>query len=97
MEMFNLYLKDRPCEEIDTKVLAQKTEGYIASDISYICNETAMIAALNDKQITQEMIETTISSIRPSIRPDVIKMYDDIRDKMEGIVRQNTIKKIGFT
>ncbi len=97
MEMFNLYLKDRPCEEIDTKVLAQKTEGYIASDISYICNETAMIAALNDKQITQEMIETTISSIRPSIRPDVIKMYDDIRDKMEGIIRQNTIKKIGFT
>lgn len=72
------------------------TEGYIACDISYICNETSMIAALNDKHITQEMMETTIRSIRPSIRPDVIKMYDDIRDKMEGIVRKNTFNKIGF-
>ena len=96
MEMFNMYLKGRPCDIIDTKVLAEMTEGYIASDISYICNETAMIAALNDKQIKQELLETTIRSIRPSIRPDVIKMYDDIRDKMEGITRKNTINKIGF-
>lgn len=95
-EMFGLYLKDRPCDSIDIKTLVGMTEGYIASDISYICNETAMIAALNDKHITQEMLETTIRSIRPSIRPDVIKMYDDIRDKMEGIVRKNTFNKIGF-
>ena len=96
MEMFNLYLNGRPCDNIDTKALAVITDSYIASDISYICNETAMIAALNDKQITQELLETTIRSIRPSIRPDVIKMYDDIRDKMEGIERKNTYKKIGF-
>lgn len=96
MEMFNLYLNGRPCDNIDTKALASITDGYIASDISYICNETAMIAALNDKQITQELLETTIRSIRPSIRPDVVKMYEDIRDKMEGIERKNTYKKIGF-
>jgi len=95
-EMFELYLKGRPCDNIDTEALASMTDGYIASDISYICNETAMIAALNDKQITQELLETTIRSIRPSIRPDVIKMYEDIRDKMEGIERKNTYKKIGF-
>ena len=95
-EMFGMYLKDRPCDSIDFKALAGMTEGYIASDISYICNETAMIAALNDKQITQEMLESTIHGIRPSIRADVIKMYDDIRDKMEGIVRKNTFNKIGF-
>lgn len=95
-EMFGMYLKGRPCDSIDFKALAGMTEGYIASDISYICNETAMIAALNDKQITQEMLESTIHGIRPSIRADVIKMYDDIRDKMEGIVRKNTFNKIGF-
>ena len=95
-EMFELYLKGRPCDNIDTEALASMADGYIASDISYICNETAMIAALNDKQITQELLETTIRSIRPSIRPDIIKMYDDIRDKMEGIERKNTYKKIGF-
>ena len=45
---------------------------------------------------TQDMLETTINSIRPSIRQDVIKMYDDIRDKMEGIVRKNSFNKFGF-
>jgi transitional endoplasmic reticulum ATPase len=95
-EMFELYLKGRPCDNIDTEALASMTEGYIASDISYIYNETAMIAALNDQQITQDLLETTICSIRPSIRPDIIKMYDDIRDKMEGIERKNTYNKIGF-
>lgn len=27
---------------------------------------------------------------------NVLKMYDDIRDKMEGITRKNTFNKIGF-
>ena len=96
-EMFYMYLKDRPCDNVDTDILANMTEGYIASDISYICNETAMIAALNDKKITQDLLETTIRSIRPSIRPNDVKMYDDIRDKMEGISRKNSLNKIGFT
>lgn len=96
-ELFHMYLKDRPCDNVDTEILANMTEGYIASDISYICNETAMIAALNDKKITQDLLETTIRSIRPSIRPNDVKMYDDIRDKMEGISRKNSLNKIGFT
>ena len=30
------------------------------------------------------------------VRPEDIKMYDKIRDKMEGLNRENAIKKIGF-
>ena len=96
MELFKMYLKGRPCTEIDMKELANKTESYIASDIAYICNEAAMVACLNDKKISQEIIETTLHSMRPSIRPDTIKMYDDIRDKMEGLNRKNALPKIGF-
>ncbi|MBR4481548.1 MAG: hypothetical protein IKO86_06565 [Prevotella sp.] len=69
-------------------------------------NSTAMLMATNSPSVTfngktdifstQDMLETTINSIRPSIRQDVIKMYDDIRDKMEGIVRKNSFNKIGF-
>ena len=95
-ELFKTHLKGRPCQKIDIKALASKTSGYIASDIAYICNEAAIIAALNDKLISQESVEMVLSTLHPSIRPEAIKMYDEIREKMEGINRKNTIKKIGF-
>ena len=95
-ELFKMYLEGRPCQKIDMEALASKTSGYIASDIAYICNEAAIIAALNDKLISQESIEMILSSMHPSIRPDTVKMYDDIREKMEGINRKNAVRKIGF-
>lgn len=96
-EMFALHLKGRPCEDIDTEKLATMTEGYIASDIAYIVNDAAMGAAFSDRPITQELLEMTINSIRPSINQNVIKVYDDIRNRMEGINHKNALPHIGFT
>ena len=95
-EMFKLHLEGRPCEDINPEKLAELTDGYIASDIAYIVNDAAMGAAFSDSPITQQMLEATISSIRPSINKDVIKTYEDIRCKMEGIDRKNSLPKIGF-
>lgn len=95
-EMFKLHLEGRPCEEIDAEELATLTDGYIASDIAYIVNDAAMGAAFSDQPISQKILEDTISSIHPSINKEVIKIYDDIRCKMEGIDRKNALPKIGF-
>lgn len=95
-EMFKLHLDGRPCDEIDAEKLATLTDGYIASDIAYIVNDTAMGAAFSDKSITQQMLEDTINSIHPSINKDVVKLYEDIRCKMEGVSRKNSLPKIGF-
>ena len=95
-EMFKLHLKDRPCEEIDAEKLATMTEGYIASDIAYIVNDAAMGAAYSDQPITQQMLESTINSIHPSISKTVINFYDNLRSKMEDTNRRNTLPKIGF-
>lgn len=95
-EMFNLHLKDRPCEDIDAEHLAELTEGYIASDIAYIVNDAAMGAAFSDQLITQQLLETTISSIRPSISKEVINSYENLRQKMEDTETRNSRPKIGF-
>lgn len=95
-EMFKLHLNGRPCTDIDAEKLATITDGYIASDIAYIVNDAAMGAAFSDQPISQQMLEATISSIHPSINKDVVKVYEDIRCKMEGIDRKNTLPKIGF-
>jgi transitional endoplasmic reticulum ATPase len=95
-EMFSLHLQGRPLGEIDYDKLAQMTEGYIASDISYVVNDASMTAAFNERLITGEALEETIQSVRPSLRPDVIVKYDKLREQMEGASRANAMRKIGF-
>ena len=94
--MFELYLKDRPCGEIDSDALAKKTDGYVASDIAYIVNEAATIAAFNRENITQDLLIKTIEGIKPSIGKDLLKEYEAMRDKMEGITRTNALPRVGF-
>jgi len=95
-EMFKLHLNGRPCDDIDAEKLASMTDGYIASDIAYIVNDAAMGAAYSRQLISQQMLESTINSIHPSINKEVVKIYEDIRCKMEGIDRKNSLPKIGF-
>lgn len=64
-KMFDLYLKDRPCIGVDTEVLADKTENYSSSDIAFIVNDAALVAAFKDSPIDQEMLEESISK-KPS-------------------------------
>lgn len=94
--MFELYLKDRPCGKIDSDELAQKADGYVASDIAYVVNEAATIAAFNHEDITQELLCKTIEGIKPSINKDLLKEYEEMRDKMEGISRSNALPRVGF-
>ena len=94
--MFELYLKDRPCEEIDSEKLAKKADGYVASDIAYVVNEAATIAAFNRENITQDLLIKTIEGIKPSINKDLLKEYEEMRDKMEGISRNNALPHVGF-
>lgn len=63
--MFELYLKDRPCEEIDTDKLAELTEDYVASEIAYIVNDAAMQAAFADVPISQETLVQCIKNTPP--------------------------------
>lgn len=89
-EMFALYLKDRPVEEdIDIDNFAKLTEGYIASDIAYIVNDSAMVAAYTRTKISKELILTSITNTRPSVRTDSLKHYDEIKKKMEDTNRHN--------
>jgi transitional endoplasmic reticulum ATPase len=89
-EMFALYLKDRPKEDgIDVEELANMTEGYIASDIAYIVNDAAMVAAYTRTKISKELLLSSVTATRPSVRSESIKQYDDIRRKMEDKNRRN--------
>lgn len=94
--MFELYLKDRPCADINAEELARMTDNYVASDIAYIVNDAAMIAAFADEPITQDKIVTTIKATRPSLTADSLRYYNDMQKRFEG-GSEPTRRHIGFT
>ena len=99
-EMFLIHLKGRPFDEsqIDAEKLSDMSEGYIASDIAYVVNDAAMIAAYTDQDITEQLLEEAVRNTKPSLRPDALKIYDEIRQKMESNQRRNlTRPAIGFS
>ena len=84
LEMFKLHLKDRPTLEIDLQKFAKETEGYIASDIAYIVNDAAMNAGIQNIPINESLIEASLKQTPPSVRPDVVKQYERVRDVLQG-------------
>lgn len=94
-EMFSMYLKKRPvCSEIDIDRLAELTEGYIASDIAYIVNDAAMLAAYAREPITEEHLMTSLSNTSPSLKKEVMESYVRIRESMEDSNRKNNIRVV---
>ena len=97
-EMFKIHIKGRPypADGIDFDHLSDLTDGYIASDIAFIVNDAAMAAAFTRTEITQEMLEKSISQTKPSISKESLKMYEELQVKMEGIGRGNLLPRMGF-
>ena len=59
--MFVHHLKGRPlADDIDLERLAVLTDGYSSSDIAFIANDAALMAALADENIAQRHLEDSI-------------------------------------
>ena len=68
--MFNLHLKGRPlADDIDAERLAELSDGYASSDIAFIVNEAAMVAALADELISQRHLEDAVRCNPSSLGP----------------------------
>jgi len=60
-QMFIHHLKGRPlADDIDFDRLAALTDGYASSDIAFIANDAALVAALADEAIAQRHLEDSI-------------------------------------
>ena len=75
--IFALHLSQRPQEEnIDLHILAEKTDGYIASDIARVVNEAALLAFEKRILINQAMLDEVIKRTPPSLSAAVRKQYE---------------------
>lgn len=100
-ELFNIELKELPHDNLDMERLVKMTEGFCASDISFVVKECARCSfqeSLKMKQvvnISQELLENIITTTKSSVGIDEIRRYEKLRDNFERC-RSNERPRIGF-
>ena len=80
IEMLHLYFKGRPLDSLDFDKLADLTENYVSSDISFLVNESARDALKERTKISQRHIENAIQRHPPSVSLKQIKLYERFKN-----------------
>jgi len=106
-EIFAMELKKRPCDsDIDLELLGNVTSDFTCGDISYIVKETARRCfdeAIHNGDgnavplTTEKLLEVAKSTI-PSVSPKDIRLYMDLKDKIEHKDKENKSRiRVGFS
>ena len=85
--VFRLCVEKRPHDgDIDYKLLAARTEGYVTSDICGIVNDAAINAAYARTKISMAMLMQAIDNWKPTVSKAVLEKHEEIRRRMESEV-----------
>lgn len=96
-ELFRIHLEGRYCnEDINLDELAAISEGYVASDISFIVNQSALKAAMADVPISQDLIVAETVKARRSVSPDLALKYERMKMSFEQHTAEKHRSRIGF-
>lgn len=82
VELFKMYLSGRPhTEDIDYKNLSARTKDFACSDIKLLVDQVARRAVHEDRTgIDEEMIVAMIDEFTPSISPEELADYYELKD-----------------
>jgi len=85
IELFKMYLKERPTENIDYERLSWLTENYVSSDIQVMCDNFARKALSKDMSINMLICEEVIKNFSPSISVEQLEYYQSFVDSYQRI------------
>jgi transitional endoplasmic reticulum ATPase len=84
LEIFKIHTKNMPlAKDVNVNELAEKTEGYVGSDIEGLCREAAMLALRKDikaEKVANEHFEDAMQKVKASITKGDIEKYKKIEE-----------------
>lgn len=96
-EIWQIYLDKMPlANDVEITKLAEKSKGYVGSDIEGVCREAAMIALREDlksKEIQMKHFLEALDSVHPSVDKEVEEAYK----KLESYFSSARAKQIKET
>ena len=93
LEILKVHSRAMPLDDVDLMEIAQRTEGYVGSDLAALCREAGLMAirqSLNAKRVTMEHFEQAFKAIHPSCDPETIRFYEEFARR---IMQERTPRK----
>lgn len=86
-EIFKVHTMNMPlAEDVDLKILAEKTDGYSGADIEGVCREAAMTAVRDDwkvKPVSMKHFELALEETRPSLSPKDMERFTAMAESVK--------------
>jgi transitional endoplasmic reticulum ATPase len=84
IKIFEIYTKKMPiAKDVSITELAEKTQGYVGSDIEGVCREAAMAALREDfkaKEVTMKHFLAALDIVKPSVNEEIEKAYKKLEN-----------------
>ncbi|PTD93629.1 AAA family ATPase [archaeon SCG-AAA382B04] len=113
-KIFEIHTKGKPlAEDVDLEELAQKTEGYVGSDIQGITKEASMMALrdkietgmtreevkeqIEDLKVNMEHFEKAIQKVRSSEERGELEKYEKIAENFETEREEDMVQEPSIT
>ena len=84
LEIFKIHTKNMPlAKDVDIDELAERTEGYMGSDIEGLCREAAMLALRKDlkaDKVKKENFEEAMNKVKPSVTKGDLEKYKKVEE-----------------
>ncbi|MEK6886090.1 MAG: CDC48 family AAA ATPase [Nanoarchaeota archaeon] len=84
LEILKIHTKNMPlAKDVDINELAEKTDGYVGSDLEALCREAAMLELrknIEAKIVTAEHFEQALAKVRPSVTKQDIEKYKKVEE-----------------
>jgi transitional endoplasmic reticulum ATPase len=94
-EIFKVHTRGKPvADDVDVDWLADRTEGYVGSDIEAVCREAAMNALRRDiesNEIAEEDFADALEQVNPSAREEHIDEFRERMREAEGLAKSEDV------
>ncbi|MFW6384083.1 MAG: ATP-binding protein, partial [Halodesulfurarchaeum sp.] len=87
-EILRIHTRDTPvAPDVSFQDLAERTEGYVGSDLATVAREAAIEALREDpaaEQVEMSHFESALSDVRATVTDDLLDYYEGIEDDLAG-------------
>ena len=87
-QILKIHTRDSPlAPDVSLREIAERTDGYVGSDLETIAREAAIEALRDDpdaREIGMQHFRRGMESVRPTITDDLMDYYEDMKERFKG-------------